>query len=239
MSDVDPEIVAMLDALEARLPGLVQQTFPDELMEVFATEAEAIAEAAGPDDQHPGALELLLAGAADLSQHKMAGIAVKLGIRDRGWGGCGLFDGHGAGAQPGKHGAIGQNKARQTARDQPAARRSAEERAQRRGQQMRQHDKRPDRRDSRQQHPARQAEDPARHRDAQQQPEPGHAPQAPVEPKPPAARAVVRLKASTTVKRGRSTGTKIICAIRSPGWMMMGSDPGGLRFQVLIITSPV
>ena len=49
MSDVDPEIVAMLDALEARLPGLVQQTFPDELMEVFATEAEAIAEAAGPE----------------------------------------------------------------------------------------------------------------------------------------------------------------------------------------------
>lgn len=49
MSDIDPEIVAMLDALEARLPGLVQQTFPDELMEVFATEAEAIAEAAGPE----------------------------------------------------------------------------------------------------------------------------------------------------------------------------------------------
>jgi hypothetical protein len=49
MNEVDPDVVAMLDALEARLPQLVQDTFPDELMEVFANEAEAIAGAAGPD----------------------------------------------------------------------------------------------------------------------------------------------------------------------------------------------
>jgi|GEM_PF-1006583 len=49
MNEVDPDVVAMLDALEARLPQLVLDTFPDELMEVFANEAEAIAEVAGPE----------------------------------------------------------------------------------------------------------------------------------------------------------------------------------------------
>lgn len=49
MDEVDPEVVAMLDALEARLPELVTGVFPDELMEVFAAEAEAIAEVAGPE----------------------------------------------------------------------------------------------------------------------------------------------------------------------------------------------
>ncbi|WP_372012652.1 hypothetical protein [Pseudoxanthomonas sp. 10H] len=49
MDEADPDVVAMLDALEARLPHLVRDTAPDALMDVFADEAEAIAEAAGPE----------------------------------------------------------------------------------------------------------------------------------------------------------------------------------------------
>ncbi|AKC85786.1 hypothetical protein [Pseudoxanthomonas suwonensis] len=49
MYEVDPEVVAMLDALEANLVRLVMDTPPDDLMQVFAAEAEAIAEAAGPE----------------------------------------------------------------------------------------------------------------------------------------------------------------------------------------------
>jgi hypothetical protein len=49
MHMVDPEVVAMLDALEANLARLVMETPPDDLMQAFAAEAEAIAGAAGPE----------------------------------------------------------------------------------------------------------------------------------------------------------------------------------------------
>jgi len=49
MHEVDPELVALLDALEARLPRLITETPPDELMGAFAGAAEAIAERAGPE----------------------------------------------------------------------------------------------------------------------------------------------------------------------------------------------
>jgi hypothetical protein len=49
MHMVDPEVVAMLDTLEANLARLVIETPPDDLMQAFAAEAEAIAEAAGPE----------------------------------------------------------------------------------------------------------------------------------------------------------------------------------------------
>ena len=194
-------------------------------------------QAARPHDQHPRVPQAHLARTADFAQHQMAGIAVQFGIGDPWWRGGRLIDRRHPRPQPRKARAIGQDKARKPARDQPAARRSAEDRAPAR--QVGQFDDRPEQRHRRQQPAARQAEDPSRRRDPDQQPEPQHRPQAPVEPKPPAARAVARLKLSTTVKAGRRTGTKIICAIRSPGWTMIGGDPAGFRFQELIRISPV
>jgi hypothetical protein len=49
MDEADPEVVAMLDALEASLPQLVKDTPPYELMDAFADAAESIAEVAGPE----------------------------------------------------------------------------------------------------------------------------------------------------------------------------------------------
>lgn len=49
MDEADPEVVAMLDALEASLPRLIMDTPPYELMDAFADAAETIAEVAGPE----------------------------------------------------------------------------------------------------------------------------------------------------------------------------------------------
>ena len=50
----------------------------------------------------------------------------------------------------------------------------------------------------------------------------------PVEPNPPAPRALSPENASTTASAGRRTGTNISCANRSPGCSTMGSVPGGI-----------
>ncbi len=50
MNEVPEALVALLDALEARLPQLITETWPGELPGVFAAEAEAIADVAG--DEH-------------------------------------------------------------------------------------------------------------------------------------------------------------------------------------------
>ena len=60
-----------------------------------------------------------------------------------------------------------------------------------------------------------------------------HAPQTPVEPKPP-LRSERPENASTRSKTGRTTGMNSSCAMRSPGRMVIGSPPGGLRFSALM-----
>lgn len=68
---------------------------------------------------------------------------------------------------------------------------------------------------------------------------PGRSEPQPVEPKPPAPRLESIENSSTTAKSGRRMGTKTICAKRSPGAMVTGSLPGGLRFQALTRIGPV
>ena len=50
MSILRPELDAALDALEQRLPGIIEKTRPEDVMEAFAGEADPIREAAGPED---------------------------------------------------------------------------------------------------------------------------------------------------------------------------------------------
>ncbi|ODV44067.1 hypothetical protein AWV79_11565 [Cupriavidus sp. UYMMa02A] len=52
------------------------------------------------------------------------------------------------------------------------------------------------------------------------------------------ARSLLSENSSTVVNTGRSTGTNIICAMRSPGWITIGSVPGALRFHTLTMIWP-
>jgi hypothetical protein len=50
MSILRPDLDAALDALEQRLPGILENTRPEDWLEAFAGEADPIRDAAGPDD---------------------------------------------------------------------------------------------------------------------------------------------------------------------------------------------
>jgi hypothetical protein len=50
MAKTRQELDSAIDALERRLPAMLEETRPEDWMEAFAGEAEPIRDAAGPED---------------------------------------------------------------------------------------------------------------------------------------------------------------------------------------------